>query len=180
MSKILTFLWDTVKIVLIAFIIVWPIRQFLFQPFMVSGQSMEPNYFSDDYLVVEKISYQFREPIRGEVIVFQYPNDPSIMHIKRIIGLPGETIKTSEEGVRIISEEGIFFLDESDYLSYTTLFTERSLTLKKDEFFVMGDNRGASLDSRNWGPLPRENIRGKVFARLFPFYRFQIMIAPIY
>jgi signal peptidase I len=180
MKKLLSFVWEIAKIVIIALIIVVPIRYFLFQPFFVRGQSMEPNFEDGDYLIIDEISYRFRDPQRGEVVVFKYPNDPSQRYIKRIIGLPGETIEI-EDGQLIISKDTEEVLDESDYLS-SSVFTQGEIqfSLGEDKYFVLGDNRESSSDSRRWGPLPRENIVGKVFLRAWPFVALAKFKAPSY
>ncbi len=171
MRKILAFFGETAKIIIIALLIVVPIRYFLFQPFLVKGQSMEPNFENGDYLIVDEISYRFRDPQRGEVIVFKAPHNPFQRYIKRIIGLPGETLKI-EDGKVIIFQKNYkpLILDESNYLS-PDLQTQGnvSITLAENEYFVLGDNRSASSDSRKWGPLPREKIIGRVIFRAWPF-----------
>jgi len=181
MKKFLLFTWEIAKIIIIALIIVVPIRYFLFQPFFVKGQSMEPNFENGDYLIVDEISYRFRNPQRGEVVVFKYPNNPSQRYIKRIIGLPGETIKIADGQVIIFNNDGRKILDEGDYLNPST-FTPGNIriTLDDNEYFVLGDNRIASADSRRWGPLPKEDIIGRVFIRAWPFAALAKIEAPNY
>ena len=182
MRKILSFIWEIAKIVIIALLIVVPIRYFIFQPFFVNGSCLEPNFNNGDYLIVDEITYRFRPPQRGEVIVFKYPNDPSQRYIKRIIGLPGETIEIAEGKVIIYSnQEGGKVLDESNYLS-PSVFTsgDLRLTLSGNEYFVMGDNRGESADSRRWGALPGENIIGRALIRAWPFTAFAKIETPTY
>lgn len=167
------FFWEILKIAIIAFAIVLPIRYFLFQPFIVRGASMEPNFHSGDYLIIDEITYRFREPVRGEVIVFHFPLNPSQRYIKRIIALPGEKIEFKEGKILITSPDGkrSQILDESDYLPNPNNFTleEGEIILKDNEYFVMGDNRAFSSDSRSWGPLPRQYIIGRVLFRAWPF-----------
>src|SRR4030043_1009546 len=117
MKSFLLFMWEVSKIVILALLIVIPIRYFIFQPFFVRGQSMEPNFENGDYLIIDEISYRFRDPLRGEVVVFKYPNDPSQRYIKRIIGLPGETIEIQGGQITVLNEEGRTALEESEYLS---------------------------------------------------------------
>jgi len=168
MKRFLLFSWEISKIVIIALLIVVPIRYFVFQPFFVRGQSMEPNFHNGDYLIIDELSYQFRLPQRGEVIVFKYPQDPSQRYIKRIIGLPGETIKIQEGKVSIYQDGEIQALEE-DYLSqFTQTPGNLQMTLDWNEYFVLGDNRPVSADSRRWGTLPEENIVGRVFLRAWP------------
>lgn len=168
MKSFFIFLWEITKIVVVAAVIVLPIRYFLFQPFLVKGQSMEPNFHNGDYLIIDQLSYRLKEPQRGEVVVFKYPNLPSQRYIKRIIGLPGETVEI-EDGKVVVSGA---VLGEIDYLGefvYTDPREFGTITLADNEYFVLGDNRIASSDSRIWGPLPRENIIGRVFIRAWPF-----------
>ena len=174
-KEVLIFLLDSLKILLIALAIVIPIRMLLFQPFMVRGSSMEPNYHSSDYLIIDELSYRLRDPQRGEVIVFQYPLNPSYRYIKRIIGLPGETIVIENGEVSISRAEGEpQKIDESMYLSEKTIESFKAvnygpLTLGNTDYFVMGDNRMNSSDSRTWGVLPIKNITGRVLLRLSPY-----------
>ncbi len=181
MKGILNFIIETAKVVIIALLIVIPVRYFLFQPFIVSGQSMEPNFMHGDYLIVDEISYRFREPERGEVVVFRYPENPSFRHIKRIIGLPGETITMGEEGILIKTSEGeLILLNETSYLDLDKIYGNIEISLSGNEYFVMGDNRPVSFDSRRWGALPRENIIGRFVIRLLPVNRVQKADIPNY
>lgn len=179
MKNTLKYIWETAKIVLLALLIVAPIRFFLFQPFIVRGASMEPNFHEADYLIVDQISYRFREPKRGEVVVFYYPDNPQKRHIKRIIGLPEEEVIIEEESIYIVDDGNTIVLKE-DYLPLERTYGESRFVLDDDEYFVMGDNRGSSFDSRNWGSLPRENIIGKVFFQVSPFSVFSKVELPEY
>lgn len=159
---------EILKFTIVAILIVAPIRIFIAQPFIVKGESMEPTFTDGEYLIVDEITYRTQAPERGDVIVFKYPKDPSKYFIKRIIGLPNETVKIDNGKVTVFGEgypEGRLLND--DYIknvSFDTL-TER---LGNGEYFAMGDNRTNSLDSRVWGPLPKEDIVGRVLVRLFP------------
>jgi signal peptidase I len=177
----LFFVWEVSKIVLIALIIVVPIRLFVFQPFFVKGQSMEPNFHNSDYLIVDELTYNFKAPERGDVIVFKYPRDPSQKYIKRIIGLPGETIEIENNQVIISRYLDTMVLDESEYLptSSNTLGTVK-IVLEEDEYFVMGDNRTASSDSRRWGALPEEDIIGRAILRPWPLEAYAKIDGPEY
>ncbi|MDD5589912.1 MAG: signal peptidase I [Candidatus Portnoybacteria bacterium] len=175
-------IWELFKIILIAAVIVIPIRFFLIQPFFVKGASMEPNFDDGEYLIIDEISYRLREPARGEVIVFRFPGDPSQFYIKRIIGLPGETVEMVGGRIRISNKENPngFFLNEASYLENIPNLGDDKITLAETEYFVMGDNRAASYDSRRWGPLPKKNIIGRAWLRAWPVSRAQILEAPIY
>lgn len=175
---ILSFLWETAKIVVISLAIIIPIRYFLFQPFFVRGASMEPNFEDGEYLVIDEISYRFHEPERGDVIVFRYPMDSSQYYIKRIVALPGEVIRIEEGKIMIFSKEnpsGVIL--EESYLSEESKFTPGNLEINLDEndYFVLGDNRQASSDSRRWGAVPRHYIVGRAWIRAWPFNRVGIL-----
>lgn len=175
LKEFVTFLLDSLKILLIALAIVIPIRMLLFQPFVVKGDSMEPSYHSGDYLIIDELSYKLRDPQRGEVIVFKYPLNPSLKYIKRIIALPNETIEL-KNGEVYVSRAGSqpIKIDENLYINAKTreawknMIDYNSLTLKSNEYFVMGDNRNFSSDSRVWGVLPANDITGRVLLRVSP------------
>jgi len=180
MKSFLLSLWEISKIFIIALIIVIPIRYFLFQPFFVKGQSMEPNFENGDYLIIDELSYRIGEPQRGDVVVFKYPNDISQRYIKRIIGLPGETVEVKDGKVIIINNKGEWVLDESVYLPGINTSGNTQTILKVGEYFVLGDNRASSSDSRRWGILPEKDIIGKVAVRAWPFTAFAKIEAPSY
>ena len=166
-------LLDFIKFGVIAVIIVIPIRLYVAQPFIVSGASMVPSFESGHYLIIDEISYRFEEPKRGEVIVFRFPPEPSKFLIKRVAGLPGETIQMNGKEVRIKNEthpEG--FVWEQGALNSSSESDNLEVTLGSDEYFVLGDNRGESADSRLWGTLKRSFIVGRPLLRLFPVSKF--------
>ncbi len=168
--------WEIARFAIIALIIVLPVRWFIAQPFIVSGASMQETFQDKEYLIVDQLSYRFHEPRRGDVIIFRYPNDPSKYFIKRIIALPGETISITGTSVKIQNAENPkgFKLDEP-YAQTGEGNREQSLTLSEDEYFVMGDNRDHSSDSRTWGTLDRDAIVGRAFIRLLPPQRIDFM-----
>ncbi|HEY4714960.1 MAG TPA: signal peptidase I [Candidatus Paceibacterota bacterium] len=162
--------WEMVRFALLALLIVIPIRVFVAQPFIVSGNSMVPTFHDNDYLIVDELSYRFAEPARNDVVVFRYPKDISKFFIKRIIGLPNDTLTIDGSKVTVKNErnpEG-FVMEEPFVKNQSS--NQLSITLKNDEYFVMGDNRIASSDSRIWGILPRNLIVGRAFVRLLPLY----------
>jgi|SRR3989344_5528643 len=159
--------WETLKIIVISIAIILPIRYYLVQPFFVRGSSMEPNLENGDYLLVDEIGYRLEEPKRGDTIVFRYPPDPSQFFIKRIIGLPGETIEIRSNKVKIYDDKDIV-LEESYLEESQQTLGDVVVRLKADEYFVMGDNRLQSSDSRRWGPLQKKYIIGRAFIRLWP------------
>ena len=155
--------------VIIAVVLTLIVRFYVAQPFIVRGASMEPNFEDVDYLIVDALSYAIRQPERGEVIVFHYPQDPKQFFIKRIIGLPTETI-VLQNGRISITRDGNSFVFEEPYLDRaaeqnTGFYT---FTLGPDEYMVLGDNRGESSDSRMWGKLEEHFIVGRAMIRLWP------------
>lgn len=177
------FLWDLIKIFLLAMLIILPVRTFLAEPFMVSGSSMVPNFHDRDYLIVDRLSYRLHEPQRGDVVVLKFPKDVSQYFIKRIVGLPGETIKCEQGKVVVgkVSQDKIVVLEESYIPSKSSTQNCRpKQVLGSNEFFVLGDNRLASSDSRVWGVLPKDDIVGRVWLRVFPLSGFGLAITPSY
>lgn len=160
-KEILTF-------VVLAIVIVVPIRLFIAQPFVVEGESMHPTFESADYLIVDELTYRVSDPKRGDVIIFRYPGDPKVFYIKRIIGLPGETVHIDHGQVTIIGSDGATLVLTEPYVVAEDATYTQDTVLGPDQYFVMGDNRPRSSDSRIWGPLPRENIVGRAFIRLLP------------
>ncbi len=167
------FIWETLKVIVISLAIIIPIRYFLIQPFYVKGASMEPNFYDHEYLIIDEISYRLNKPARGDVIVFRYPNDPSQYFIKRIIGLPNETIKISGGKITIINGENLngFILDEKNYLPESYTQGSVDLTLSENEYYLLGDNRSSSLDSRVFGPINGSAIIGRTWLRGWPLSR---------
>lgn len=184
---------EILKVIVLALMIIIPVRTFLFQPFFVQGASMEPNFHDGEYLIINELGYKetrigvknselvavepFKQLQRGDVVVFRYPRDPEQFFIKRVIGLPNERIDIKNGNVTIFNSdnpEGMV-LDEKEYLSNLE-FTrgESTYTLKEDEYWVLGDNRAHSSDSRTWGPVPEENIIGKVLLRAWPVGKFEV------
>ena len=160
---------EILRFAFFALVIVLPVRMFIAQPFIVSGASMETTFSTKEYLIVDQLTYHFEEPMRGDVIVFRYPKDPSKFFIKRIIGLPGDTIHIEGSEVTITNTEhpeGMVL--EEAYIHSMRAGATVNETLGVDEYFVMGDNCDASSDSRAWGVLQRDHIVGRAFLRLFP------------
>jgi len=168
-------IWELVRFAFIAIAVVIPIRIFIAQPFIVSGSSMFPTFKNGDYLVVDEISYRLKNPERFDVIIFRYPHDQTKYFIKRIIGLPNEKIDIKEGIITVTNSEhpdGLileqpYVQNESDGNAH--------YELKEGEYFVMGDNRLASSDSRYWGALKRNLIIGKAFIRLLPIQNIDLL-----
>jgi signal peptidase I len=184
LKNFFSFVFELIKIVVISLVIIIPVRYFLIQPFYVKGASMEPNFYDHEYLIVDEITYRFHNPQRGDIIVFRYPRNPQEFFIKRVIGLPGENVQIKNGSVIIYNKKHPdgFVLPEP-YLSpnvKTYGLTDEKITLSEDEFFVLGDNRNSSKDSRSFGPVNRSYIVGRVVLRGWPFNRIQLFSAPQY
>ena len=161
---------EVVKVLLISLAIVLPIRYFIVQPFIVRGASMEPNFHDGQYLIIDEASYGFRKPSRGEVIVFHYPKDPSQFFIKRIIGLPGERVELKKGRVTIFNAENTkgMLLDEPYLPPNRLTYPDENVALNSTEYFLMGDNRDFSSDSRFWGPMDIKFMVGRTLFRAWP------------
>jgi signal peptidase I len=181
------FIIEVVKMFLLALVIIVPVRMFLFQPFIVRGASMEPNFSEKQYLIVNEFGYK-NTPVnvlgknlvtikprkdleRYEIVVFRAPVDQKQYYIKRVIGLPGETVEIDNGVVMIYNDENPEgrVLDESAYLpegrkTNGTIKVE----IGEDEYYVLGDNRPASSDSRTFGPITKDDVIGKVLIRAWP------------
>lgn len=168
-------LTEIIEFAFIALLIVIPVRMFIAQPFIVSGASMEDTFHSGEYLIIDQVSYHLEDPQRGDVIVFRYPQDPSKFFIKRIIGIPGDVIDIQGDTVTLTTQDGETTVLNEPYIKTMAENTTVTETLGDREYFVMGDNRDASSDSRVWGVLQKEKIIGKAFVRLFPFTEAEIM-----
>lgn len=175
-------LLEFIKVAVLAGITIALVRYYLFKPFYVKGASMEPNFLDHEYLIIDELSYRLHEPKRGEVIVFRYPNNPKEYFLKRIIGLPGERVKVSEGVVTIYNDahpEGLSIKEEyipSDIVTEG----EKIMSLNKNQYFVMGDNRPNSFDSRRFGPVDENLIVGRTWLRGWPLNRIQIFDTPNY
>ncbi|TAL51386.1 signal peptidase I [Patescibacteria group bacterium] len=179
-GAIACFLFEVIQIVIISSAIIIPIRYFLIQPFYVKGASMEPNFYDHEYLIIDELTYRFRDPYRGEIVVFRYPRDPSQYFIKRVVGLPGETVEVTGGNVIIYNTQhpnGIVV--EETYLAESTTGKVR-VTLGEDEYYVLGDNRDSSLDSRSFGPITRDDVIGRVWVRGLPISRIGTFDLPVY
>ncbi len=160
---------ETIRFALISLLIVIPFRMFVAQPFIVEGASMDPTFSDGEYLIVDQISYRIREPKRGEVIIFKYPRDLSKYFIKRVIGLPNETVEVKNGHIFITtasSTEAVELIEP--YIDEDTSPDQVKIKLKSTEYFVLGDNREASSDSRVWGPLQKGLVIGTPILRLYP------------
>ncbi len=198
MQKTKSFFKEVIFIAIFAVVIVWPIRAFVAEPFIVSGASMDNTFQNGNYLIIDEVTYRFHEPKRGDVIIFNAPAEAVALqgtqslgffssikkmiglpintyYIKRIIGLPGDTVQINGDEVKITENgsatsttlsEPYIYINKSETSLFSTL--QRNVTLGSDEYFVMGDNRHNSSDSRIWGILKKENIKGRALLRLMP------------
>jgi signal peptidase I len=173
------FIGELALTIILAFAVVLIIKKFAVQPFFVDGISMEPNFHNNEYLIINEMTYRWNKPERGDVIVFKYPLDEEKYYIKRIIGLPGETVKVKEGNVHICKDPendiSCEVLDETVYLPDDRATNhDTTMTLSDAEYFVLGDNRGSSSDSRYWGALEENEIIGKVWVRAWPLNKIEV------
>ena len=182
MRKFLASLFEVLEIAVIAVVAVFVVRTYLVQPFLVSGTSMVPTFASGDYVLTDELTYHFRSPERGEVVVFHDPEDWATYFIKRVVGLPGEHVVIKNNQITITNAEhpNGFVLDETYLPSGLITSGNIDVTLSTSSYFMLGDNRPFSYDSRSWGPLPSKNIVGLVRFRLWPVNELQAFAAPSY
>jgi signal peptidase I len=168
LKKSKSFFRELLETMIIVVVVLLPIRFYIAQPFVVVGSSMYPSFEDGDYLIVDEISYRFTPPKRGDVVVFRPPTNEKDHYIKRVVGLPGETVSVIGNEVKIINKENPqgFILEES-YI-YSERDASKEATLGENEYFVLGDNRAVSSDSRVWGPITKDELSGRVLLRLFP------------
>lgn len=169
------FFLELFKLALLAVITIFLVRYFLFKPFYVRGASMEPNFFDKEYLIIDELTYRLKEPQRGDIVVFKSPMNKKEYFLKRVIGLPGETVKIRDGQVMIYNEEmpDGFVLKESYLAAGLKTLPDASAALGDNKFFVLGDNRFSSLDSRMVGPIDGSTLIGRVILRGWPFDRVQ-------
>lgn len=177
-KTLLSSIIEIIIFVLIALAIVIPFRKFIAEPFIVSGASMDPTFETGHYLIVDKLTYRFNTPKRGDVIVFKHPvyNQEKYL-IKRVIALPEETISIKNGVVSVHNKENPsdFIIPDTHVVKENMKNESMTRTLEKNEYFVMGDNRANSSDSREWGPLDEDSIVGRPIVRLFPFSQIKIL-----
>jgi len=167
--------WELVRFAVMALIIVVPIRVFIAEPFIVSGSSMVPTFEDANYLIVDKISYKLNNPKRDDVVIFRYPYNQTKFFIKRIIGLPNETIEIKGSVVTVTNEERKNGFELYEPYVKNLSNDDKHFELKSDEYFVMGDNRSGSSDSRIWGAVKKEFIIGRAFLRLLPINKIGVL-----
>jgi signal peptidase I len=174
---------ETITVALAIFILIYA---FAAQPHKVSGHSMMPNFLDGSLILTDKISYQLHPPQRGDVIVFHYPKNPRLDYIKRIIGLPGEKIQIENNQIIIYNDSNPkgFALKEpyipNDFVTLGKKYLPNGQieTIEPDQYFVMGDNREGSSDSREFGPVEKKHFVGRAFLVYWPLNRIQIIKNP--
>ena len=167
-----TLIRETLQVILLALVIFFAIH-FMIQNFRIDGTSMEPNVHNGEYVIVNKTAYWFgHNPQRGDVVVFQAPDQPQNDRVKRVIGLPGETVEVTPDGTVYITDiNGNRSKLEEPYLpTHHSGASYDPKIVPEGEYFVMGDNRSVSYDSRNGGPVPRSNIIGKAWLIIWPIH----------
>jgi signal peptidase I len=157
--------------ILSVIVIVRILQVFVFQPFIVDGGSMTPTFTNNDMLIIDKVSYKISEPHRGDVVVFKFHQVGSSLDgkyfLKRLIGLPGDTITIDNTNTTITTKDGTVLHPNESFVKLPTLSQHVVVTLKDDEYFVMGDNRAGSYDSRYWGPVHKSQFSGRAVMELY-------------
>ncbi len=181
LKKIYSFLLDTTQTLLLVFAVFLVIYVFLFRPFRVSGNSMDPTFFDKQYILTNIIALKLGRPKIGDVIVFKAPPDPEKDYIKRIIGAPGDSVLIRDGDVYVNGK----LLDQSSYLKPSVrtyggsfLHENEAVTIPQDTYFVMGDNRPGSSDSREWGFVPLKSVIGESFFAYWPLNKMGIVKNP--
>lgn len=179
---IINFFMDFLETIVVALSIFVVVYLFLVQPHEVKGNSMEPNFHNNEYILTDKISYRFSDPKRGDVVIFKSPKNPDVDYIKRIIGIPGEKVKI-QSGFVYINDKKIneVYLRENTVLYPGSSMQEGAdIIIPENYYFVMGDNRSHSSDSREFGPISQANIIGRAFMRYWPLSEFGLLPAAAY
>lgn len=179
-KKLVGLFFDTIESVVVALSIFVVFYLFIVQPHQVKGASMDPTFHDGEYILTDKIDYRLHAPQRGDVIVFIAPRNPDYDYIKRIIGIPGDTVSIKDGSVYVNNQ-----LLEENYINSETIIlpgefvkNNQEIKLQTDEYFVLGDNRSHSSDSRSWGTVPRKDIIGRAFFRYWPFTKFGMIQKP--
>jgi signal peptidase I len=154
---------EFVETIVITFLIYFLIRTFLFENYRVLGHSMDPTLENNQFLVVNKLGYRLHDPERGDIIVFRDRGSDERKLIKRVVGLPGEVVEISDGQVFVDNRA----LDEV-YIANQGRYSQPPLQIPEGNYFVLGDNRNNSSDSRNWGTLPRDWVVGKAWVSYWP------------
>ena len=175
--KLFTFFFDILESIVVALAIFVVVYLFLYQPHQVKGRSMFPNFEDGEYILTNKYEYRFSDPHRGDVIVFKSPQNPDIDYIKRIIGMPGEHIKLVNNRYFINSNEVLEPYIKSQVYTYNGSFLKEGveIIIPANHYFVSGDNRPQSSDSREWGTIDRSSIIGRSQLRYWPINRFELI-----
>jgi signal peptidase I len=170
---------ELLKTVFIVVVLAYTVRTFVLQPFIVEGLSMYPQFHDRDYLLVDKITYKIKDVERGDIVVFRFPKDEAFNYVKRVIALPGERVQIKNSTITVFNTqhpEGFVLSEPYVSTGNTTLpsgnTTEATYEVPADSYFVVGDNRMGSSDSREWGELPKKDLIGRVLVLAYPFDRF--------
>ena len=173
---------DIVETIVVAIAIFLVVYLFLLQPHQVKGASMEPNFHDGEYILTDKISYRFGEPRRGDIVIFKAPTNPDVDFIKRIIALPGEKVEIKNDKIVVFNNthpDGFTLAEPYEIMEPITggsyLREGKTATVPANSYFVFGDNRTHSFDSREWGPVSRKAIIGKAWVRYWPVSRISII-----
>lgn len=181
-KRIIAGLFDFLQGIVVILAIMVMIYLFVMSPQEINGASMDPTFHNGEYILTNKIEYKFKKPSRGDVIIFKSPRNKDIDYIKRIIGEPGDRVAL-ENGAFVINGMKLDepYLPAGLYTSGGSFLPEGAeIVVAEGRYFMAGDNRGHSSDSREFGPIPLEDFIGKAFLRYWPFSEAGVITAPSY
>lgn len=174
--------FDFLQSIVVLLAIMVMIYLFVMSPQEISGASMEPNFHNGEYILTNKVEYKLHDPQRGDVVIFKSPRNPQIDYIKRVIGVPGDHIRLSRETLFINDKTLLESYIPNTTMTYggTFLGENQEIIVPPGKYFVLGDNRQHSSDSREFGPVAKEEFIGKAFMRYWPFSEFGLIAQPYY
>ncbi len=174
--------FDFLQSIVVVMAIMVMIYLFIMSPQEIKGASMEPSFFNGEYILTNKVLYKLREPRRGDVIIFKSPSNPEIDYIKRIIGLPGDTVSLKDNTIHVngVAVDEPYLRPATAIFGGSYLAENEEVIVPEGEYFVLGDNRPHSADSREFGPVPLEDFIGKAFLRYWPSSKLGIIPQPDY
>ncbi len=175
-------IFDFLQSIVVVMAIMVMIYLFVMSPQEIKGASMEPSFVNGEYILTNKILFKLRDPERGDVVIFKSPSNPEIDYIKRIIGLPADTVSLKNNVIYVndTKVEEPYLAAGISIFGGSYLRENQEVIIPEGKYFVMGDNRPHSADSREFGPIPKEDFIGKAFLRYWPFTKLGLVPQPHY
>lgn len=175
-------IFDFLQGIVVILAVLVMIYLFVMSPQEINGASMEPNFHNGEYILTNKVLYKLREPERGDVVIFKSPKNKDVDYIKRVIGLPGDTVGLKGNALYVNDQrvEEPYLTPDIAIFGGSYLQEGQEIVVPPGRYFVAGDNRPHSSDSREFGPVPKEDFIGVAFLRYWPFSRFGVLTQPTY